>query len=121
MKSLKHWQDVTNAILGAWLFVSPWAMGYADATMAMLNALIVGTALLAVALGAIFVPEAWEEWTEGGLALWLVASPWVLGFAGVAMAMITAVLTGGVIAALALWVLMTDRDYNGWMHHSPEH
>lgn len=116
MKPLKHWQDAANVVLGAWLVISPWVMGYADITMALMNALVVGAALVAAALGAIFVPRAWEEWTEAGLALWLIVSPWVLGFATMPSVMLTAVLTGVVIAALALWTLMTDQAYKGWMH-----
>ena len=80
MKPLKHWADAVNAILGVWLVVSPWLLGYQDVSAAMWNASIVGVALIAVAMGAIFVPRAWEEWTECGLAVWLVASPWLLGF-----------------------------------------
>ena len=84
MKPLKHWADAVNAILGVWLVVSPWLLGYQDVSAAMWNASIVGVALIAVAMGAIFVPRAWEEWTECGLAAWLVASPWLLGFAAMA-------------------------------------
>jgi hypothetical protein len=57
-------------------------MGYVGETTAMGNALVVGLALIAVALGAILVPRAWEEWSEAALGLWAMTSPWVLGFAG---------------------------------------
>lgn len=121
MKPLKHWADAVNAILGVWLVVSPWLLGYQDVSAAMWNASIVGVALIAVAMGAIFVPRAWEEWTECGLAAWLVASPWLLGFAAMQTAMLTAVATGVVIFALALWTLMTDSEYNGWWHKATGH
>jgi hypothetical protein len=121
MKPLKHWTDAVNAVLGVWLVVSPWLMGYQDASAAMWNAVIVGAALVAAALGAIFVPRAWEEWTEGGLAVWLVASPWLLGFAAMEAAMLTAVATGVVIFALALWTLTTDSEYNDWWHKATGH
>ena len=121
MKPLKHWQDAANALLGAWLVISPWLMGYEDMPMALFNALIVGIALIAAALGAIFVPRAWEEWTECGLGVWLMASPWLLGFAAMESVMLTAVLTGLVIVVLALWTLMTDNEYSGWWHRSSGH
>lgn len=121
MKPLKHWTDAVNAVLGVWLVVSPWLMGYQDSSVAMWNAIIVGMALVAAALGAIFVPRAWEEWTEGGLAVWLVASPWLLGFATMEAAMLTAVVTGVVIFALALWTLTTDSEYNDWWHKATGH
>ena len=121
MKPLKHWTDAVNAVLGVWLVVSPWLMGYQDSSAAMWNAVIVGMALVAAALGAIFVPRAWEEWTEGGLAVWLLASPWLLGFAAMEAAMLTAVVTGVVIFALALWTLTTDSEYNDWWHKATGH
>ena len=80
MKQMKHWQDPVTALLGVWLVLSPWALGYQSDLTAMANAVIVGLLLVAAALGAIFLPRAWEEWTEGVLGLWLAISPWALGF-----------------------------------------
>lgn len=116
MKQVKHWQDPVNGLLGAWLILSPWLAGFADQPAAMANFVIVGALLIAVALGAMFVPKAWEEWVEVALGLWLVASPWLLGFAGVALAMQNAVLVGLAVTLLALWVLGTDDEYGGWLH-----
>jgi hypothetical protein len=115
MKPLKHWQDAANAVLGAWLLLSPWALAYAIDRVATGNALIVGIALMAVAFGAMLVPKAWEEWSEAALGLWLVVSPWALGFSGIANAMLVAAATGAVVLALALWALATDPDYSAWL------
>lgn len=112
----KHWQDPINALLGAWLLLSPWALDYSGATAAMLNAVIVGVALVAVAVGAMLVPRAWEEWTEAALGFWLMAAPWVLGFGSVLNATSVALLTGAPILVLALWTLATDKDYSAWLN-----
>ena len=116
MKQMKHWQDPVNGLLGAWLILSPWAIGFQDNTLALANFVAVGVLLLAAAVGAIFVPQAWEEWVETALGLWLIASPWLLGFAGVQLATQNAIFTGLAVAILALWVLGTDDDYGGWLH-----
>ena len=116
MFRLKHWQDAVNGALGAWLALSPWILGYSGNAAAMPNAVIVGIALIATALGAMLLPRAWEEWTEAALGLWLMASPWVLGFNGNADAMLTAVVTGLVVMVLALWTLSTDEEYSRWWH-----
>ncbi|MFC6281453.1 MULTISPECIES: SPW repeat protein [Polaromonas] len=121
MKQLKHWQDPLNGLLGVWMLLSPWALGFQGTTMAMANACIIGLALIATALGAIFVPRAWEEWTEAALGLWLVISPWALGFNTHYQATMNAVVSGMVILVLALWTLMTDKDYNGWLRHWTAH
>lgn len=121
MKQLKHWQDPLNGLLGVWVLLSPWALGFQDTRLAMANAVIIGLALIAAALGAIFVPRAWEEWTEGALGLWLVISPWALGFSTHDHATMNALVSGMVIVALALWTLMTDKDYNGWLRYWTAH
>lgn len=114
MKTVKHWQDPVNALIGVWFALSPWIVGFADHTAAMTSSVVVGIALIAAALGAIFVPRAWEEWTEGILGLWMVVSPWLLSFQTVQPAMVNAVASGLVVMVLALWVLGTDKDYGGW-------
>jgi len=116
MKRIKHWQDLVSALIGAWLIVSPWALGIHEPLTAVGNFVAIGAVMLAFALGALFVPEAWEEWSEFVLGLWLVASPWVLEFAGVPLALQNALLCGIVQAILALWVLGTDDEYGGWLH-----
>jgi len=113
-KSMKHWQDPVNVVIGAWFVLSPWALGFAEHWAATASSVVVGIALAAAALGAIFVPRAWEEWLEAALGLWMVVSPWVLGFAAMQTAMLNAVIGGVVVLVLALWVLGTDKDYGGW-------
>jgi heme/copper-type cytochrome/quinol oxidase subunit 3 len=121
MKRIKHWQDPINIVIGIWLIASPWVIGYADYTAAMANSVAVGALLAAAALGAIFLPRAWEEWTEVALGLWMILSPWLLGFAAAGAATANAVVCGLVVIALALWVLATDKDYGGWLHGRAMH
>lgn len=110
----KHWQDPVNAIFGGWLVLTPWALGFARDSMALSNSVIIGALLLAVALGASILPQAWEEWTEAGLGLWTAASPWVLGFSHIPAAALAVASTGAVVFVLAAWVLAIDKDYVTW-------
>ncbi len=121
MKQPKHWQDPLNALIGVWVILSPWALGFQDIQMAMVNAVVIGAALLAAALGATFVPRAWEEWTEGAMGLWLMASPWALGFSMYRNAMLSTLIAGIAVVALALWTLLTDEDYNRWWRERTAH
>jgi len=111
MKQQEHWQDPVNALFGAFLLLSPWVAGYDSDTLATVNATVIGIALIAAAMGAMLVPRAWEEWTEALLGLWLVASPWLLGFGGDSRARAAAVVAGLAITLLALWALAFDEDY----------
>lgn len=112
MRKIKHWQDAVNAVLGFALILSPVALGYADESVATTNAVVIGLALAAAALGAMLTPKAWEEWTEAILGLWMVISPWVLGFNTHMMAMYAAVASGVLVVLFALWTLATDKDFS---------
>jgi hypothetical protein len=116
MQAMKHWQDPVNVFLGAWLVLSPWIVGYADDRTILYTFVLTGALLVAAAIGAIVVPKAWEEWVEVGLGVWLMASPWVVGFDARMAAMQNALFTGLVVTVLALWVLGTDDAYGGWLH-----
>jgi len=119
MKQLKHWQDAVNVLLGVWLVLSPWALAFQGDALVTSNVVLVGLALVATALGAILVPRAWEEWTEAFIGLWLMASPWVLGFYGLRQAMFGAMITGLVVIVLAMWTLLTDKDFRNWLSDEP--
>lgn len=121
MRNMKHWQDPLNALIGAWMVLSPWVLGFQHQMAPTASGVVVGLALIAASLGAVFAPRAWEEWTEAVLGLWMVISPWVLGFSSQMDAMRSAVASGIVALVLALWVLLTDKDYSHWMHHGTAH
>ena len=90
-------------------------------TPAMWTMVATGIVLGAVALGATFVPRQWEEWTEVALAVWLAVSPWLVGYRGAEAALVNAVFVAAVILVLALWVLVTDKDYLGHAVDRPAH
>ncbi|MBA2963890.1 hypothetical protein GON04_05345 [Ramlibacter sp. MAH-25] len=116
MSHMKHWQDPANGVLGAWLILSPWLLGLQADRVVTINFVVVGLLLAATALGAILLPRAWEEWTGAALGAWLMASPWILGFAGNALAVQVAIFTGLAAVVLTLWVLATDKEYGDWWH-----
>jgi hypothetical protein len=100
--------NLVNAVLAALLFVSPWLFGFAGQSTASWNAWAAGLVIGIVALVAIADVREWQEWVNLALGLWVAASPWLLGFAGVASAMWTHVLIGlgvAILAAVELWML----------------
>jgi hypothetical protein len=120
--NIKRWQDWGNLLLGAWLFVSPWALGYAnELSGAAWNAYILGAAIVLFAAVAVYMPKAWEEAVNGVLGAWLIVSPWALGFASHRSAMLNAVIVGAVVMLLAIWAMARDQDVRKWWHdhHRP--
>jgi len=111
---LRHWQDVVNALLGIAVLMSPWMLGFTDSMAATTNAVVVGLALIAAAMGAILAPRPWEEWTEAALGLWLIMSPWVLQYAMSHQNRLAMVGLGAVIVLFSAWTLMVDKEYRSW-------
>jgi SPW repeat len=72
--------DLYNLVLAAILFVSPWFFLHASRTVAIdLGAS--SAAIVCLSLAAVLAFSSWEEWANLILSLWLIVSPWLLGFA----------------------------------------
>jgi SPW repeat len=98
--------DVANLILGAVLFFSPWMFGFGAGT-APENAYIAGIVIAGLAIAALAAFAVWEEWLNLIVGLWVLVSPWVLGFQGTT-AMTVHVIIGAavaIIAAIELWMM----------------
>jgi SPW repeat len=48
--AFQKWEEWLNAVLGAWLIVSPWVLGYTATTAAMWNHIVVGALVLILAI-----------------------------------------------------------------------
>ena len=100
------WCDVANLILGAFLFFSPWIFGF-DAGKVSQNAYIAGIVIAVLAIAALAAFAVWEEWLNLIVGLWVLVSPWVLGFYGTTRPMAVHVVVGiavAVLAAIELWM-----------------
>ena len=100
--------DYINAVLAAFLFFSPWLVGFTDVEPAFWNAWICGPVIGILAIAAINALYEWEEWANAVIGLWTLAAPWILGFSHVTGALWTHVGVGLAIAVLAvgeLWIV----------------
>ena len=98
--------DLYNLLLAMVLFASPWLFARATGTAAI--DLEVSGALIAVlSLAAMVAFAKWEEWANLLLGIWLIVSPWVLGFAHTS-AMHFSIGVGAAVAffaAIELWLV----------------
>lgn len=108
----KHWQDCLNLILGLWVIASPWVLGFTDVQYAPANAVVIGIVIAVMAVWALVSFHEWEEWVNVFLGLWLVATPWLFGFAAMTSAATAGsayvaswnfVISGLLVAGLAIW------------------
>jgi len=101
--------DVYKLGLGAFIFLSPWlfALTYAPARV---ESVISGAAVMLLSLAALIAFGDWEEWAALVMGLWLVVSPWVLGFphAAAMKIHIAAGLIVAYLAGLELWLIHYD-------------
>ena len=98
--------DLYNLLLAIFLLVSPWFLARASGT-AVVDLRASGAAIALLSLAAIFAYASWQEWTNLLLGIWLIVSPWLLGFAHT-RAMHYSIGIGVTVAflsALELWLL----------------
>ena len=82
---MKPWRresalDLYNLALAAILLVCPWLFTLTNTT-ARIDLWASGLAVILISLAAIAAFAKWEEWANLILGIWLIASPWILGFA----------------------------------------
>lgn len=71
-------------VLGLWMIVAPWLLGYGYLTAALWNSLIVGVVLTLVALARIVLPNQFANlsWLNAALGLWLILAPFIFRYGG---------------------------------------
>lgn len=53
LAQVTEWEDWGNLILGAWLFISPWVLGYSGVAAPAWNSYLVGLAVAAISIWGI--------------------------------------------------------------------
>lgn len=97
--------DIYNMVLAAALFVAPWFFAHASEA-ARVDLRLTAAIIICLSIAAILAFSAWEEWINLALGLWLIASPWIFGFAHT-RAMHFSIGIGAAVtflAALELWL-----------------
>lgn len=100
--------DVISLVLAVFLFLTPWIFGSVPDTTAAANAWISAVIIGGLAVAALTKFAEWEEWVSLVLGLWVIVSPWALGFAAQTAAKSAHVIVGlivAILAAIKLWML----------------
>ena len=113
---MRKWQresvlDLYNLLLAAVLFASPWLFKLTNGP-GKLDLWATSAVIGLISLAAIIAYKDWEEWANILLGLWLIASPWFLGFAHT-RAMHLSIGIGVVVTFLAALDL--------WLHYDATH
>ncbi|QYO78319.1 SPW repeat domain-containing protein [Devosia salina] len=103
-----HWQQWVLALAGLWILVSPWLLGTAEMSasngaMVLWSHIIIGAAISVLAIAALLMFRAWEDWTVALLGLATIALPWLTGFNANGLFTASDVLVGLATIAIAAW------------------
>jgi len=105
--------DLYNLSFGLFLLISPWLFAYASEG-ARIDIRTSGAVIAAMSIAAFVAFSNWEEWLNLLVGLWLIASPWALGFLHT-RAMHVSIGVGAVVAfvaALELWLVNYEPRYD---------
>lgn len=58
----KAWEEGINVVLGVWLAISPWALGFASNREVAMNTSVVGFVVAVLALWAMFRDRGFQDW-----------------------------------------------------------
>jgi SPW repeat-containing protein len=75
------WEDCVSMGLGALIVLTSWMADDAVSQTAAANATIVGILVLALGASEVVDLRRWEEGLEAACGLWLIASPFIFGYA----------------------------------------
>ncbi|HEV7815018.1 MAG TPA: SPW repeat protein [Janthinobacterium sp.] len=107
IQSTRRWQDQLILVLGLWLIVSPWVFAYPGGSPQMMNAIISGIIVAALAAFDLYKTYFWAVVVNLLVGIWVAISPWVLRVTD-QRAMWNELIVGIAIVVLALWELRTD-------------
>jgi SPW repeat len=111
------WFDVVNLALAIFLFLSPWMYRFASNLPVARDAWICGIVIGLASIWAIVSYSEWEEWVNVVFGLWLLISPWILGFHNTVLpAMRVDVSVGIVIVLIAVTDMWMTRQAPPRLH-----
>ncbi len=99
------WEDWLGMLVGVWLIVSPWLLGYSDETTPQLLAVVPGAILVAAELANVEGHTDAEEWVDVMVGAGLVVAPFVFGFDSETVPTGNSIASGLATMLLAGWAL----------------
>ena len=115
---IRHWQDVASLLVGVWLVLSPFALGF-TAVVTWIT-LVLGLSVIVFAVEGFVIPSDLEEWGELLIGLALLVVPWTVGYEP-ELATVSSMVSGTLVILFAAWELATDRDFSTWWHDRWHH
>lgn len=115
----KKWFDWGNMVLGIWLVISPWLLGFSATASVLWSTLIVGLLVIGISAWGLYQPEKrYAEWINMILGVLLFIAPWGLGFTTMAAAAWNAWILGVLVALISVATFLPQISH---AHHQLSH
>jgi hypothetical protein len=75
------WEDCVSMSLGGLIVLTSWIVGEVGSQAVAINATIIGILVLVLGASEFLDLHRWEEGLEAVCGLWLIASPFIFGYA----------------------------------------
>ncbi|TPQ34570.1 hypothetical protein C2U70_16740 [Bradyrhizobium guangdongense] len=113
LKTHRTWEDWCGMLLGALIVVSPWFPIQLEAPIAghqiaILNTVAIGLVVFGLAQLEYVALQRWEEVMTILVGLWLIVSPYVLGYSGEGFLRLYHSSLGAVVVLLGVLQLWQD-------------
>jgi hypothetical protein len=102
------WEDCVSMGLGALIVLTSWTVGDVGSHTAAINAVMVGILVLALGAAEFLDLHRWEEGLETACGLWLIASPFIFGYADAGTLRYWHFVLGAAVVLLAVLELRQD-------------
>jgi hypothetical protein len=102
------WEDCVSMGLGVLVILSSWILGDVGSQTVAANAVIIGLSVLALGAAEFLDLRRWEEGLETACGLWLIASPFIFGYADAGALRYWHFVLGAAIVLLAMLELRQD-------------
>ena len=108
---VQHWQDIASLMVGAWLVISPMALGFSHA--AVWFTVTLGLTVMVFAIEGLLLPSYLEECAEVLVGAALMVAPWVVDYDS-RIAVANSIFAGSAVIFFAMSELLTDREFQDW-------
>lgn len=102
-----------DILLGIWLIIAPFMLGYSAINGALWNDIISGFLVVifaAIIAGRTTTGSAWPSWVNLIIGIWLILAPFALGHSAVAAAMWNEIVSGVIIIGLSAYAAFSTTD-----------
>lgn len=117
-QEVNGWQDFIELCIASWLIISPFALGFFEVIQASLTALLIGSVAVMMAVLGMATRRQGDEWANMGAGVFLLASPWLFGYADMVVATVNAIACGALLILFAWLAMMEERQEMQMQHES---